>query len=860
MSTVRIQVRRGTASQWTSVNPILAAGEMGVESDSNLFKFGNGSSTWTALAYANNSDVAIGEISQDAVNQALAVGAGLTKTYNDGANTITVAVDESYFNELAQDAVNTAIQAGTGITRVYNDASNTITFTADESVLATRTYVNGLNTALQNTADSTYLLAADLGTAGGPASLNSSGKVPANQLDITNTVKTIASTTIVGGRGSNVTHDVAAGTLTLSAPITGTGSVTIANNSGDNGMTVGLTPIVDATTKLRTPLVETTAVNTSTLDAATGTIGALTISGNLTVNGTSTTVNSTNVSIDDPMLYLGDGNQSNVLDLGVVAAFNNGTYQHAGLVRDASDATWKLFSGVTAEPGTTVDFTTYTKDSLELGNLFADAAVIGDVSNAELQRLNGVTSPIQAQIDTKLASATAATTYAPLASPTLSDVTLTGTITAPYHTLNGAVIQDGTITNQQISATAAIAQSKITGLTDAIAERAKIEGPTFTGIVILPATTSIGSVSATEISYLDSATSNIQAQINGVIATVSSDYATLNGFITTETSQRNAAIATEAETRTAAIATINTANGVQDVAIATKSPIESPTFTGTVTVPTLSVTGSATGITKTMVGLANVDNTADADKPVSAAAQTALDAKLAAATAASTYAPIASPTFTGTVSGVTKDHVGLGSVDNTSDASKPVSTAQATAIATAKSEAIADATSQVNALLTGAPAALNTLDELAAALGDDANFASTITTSLSAKAPLASPTFTGTVTVAADGIAFSDGTQTKAGVPSITAIGTVRSSSETLASGEQDKFVPVSGAVVITLPATGYSTGQSIDFWQQTETGASFAATNGVVGTPGLKFRTTNSVVTALKISSGWLVFGDLSA
>jgi hypothetical protein len=849
MSTVRIQVRRGTASQWTSVNPILAAGEMGVESDSNLFKFGNGSSTWTALAYANNSDVAIGEISQDAVNQALAVGAGLTKTYNDGANTITVAVDDSYFNELAQDAVNSAIQAGTGITRVYNDSNNTITFSADEAVLATRTYVNNLNTTLQNTADSTYLLAADLGTAGGPASLNSSGKVPANQLDITNTVKTIASTTIVGGRGSNVTHDVEAGTLTLSAPITGTGSVTIANNAGDNGMTVGLTPIVDATTKLRTPLVETTAVNTSTLDAATGTIGALTISGNLTVNGTSTTVNSTNVSIDDPMLYLGDGNQSNVLDLGVVAAFNNGTYQHAGLVRDASDATWKLFSGVTAEPGTTVDFTTYTKDSLELGNLFADAAVIGDVSNAELQRLHGVSSPIQAQIDAKLATTTAATTYAPLASPTLSDVTLTGTITAPYHTLNGAVIQDGTITNQQISASAAIAQSKITGLTEAIAERAKIEGPTFTGMVTLPATTSIGSVSATEIGYLDSATSNIQAQINGVVATVSSDYTTLSGLITAEASARSAAIST-----------INTANGTQDVAIATKSPIESPTFTGTVTVPTLAVTGSASGITKTMVGLANVDNTADADKPVSSAAQTALDAKLAVATAASTYAPIASPTFTGTVSGVTKAHVGLENVDNTADASKPVSTAQATAIATAKSEAIADATSQVNALLAGAPAALNTLDELAAALGDDANFASTITTSISAKAPLASPTFTGTVTVGAAGIVFSDGTQTRAGVPSITTIGTARSASETLAAGEQDKFVPVSGAVVITLPATGYSTGQSIDFWQQTGTGASFAATNGVVGTPGLKFRTTNSVVTALKISSGWLVFGDLSA
>jgi hypothetical protein len=72
--------------------------------------------------------------------------------------------------------------------------------------------------------------------------------------------------------------------------------------------------------------------------------------------------------------------------------------------------------------------------------------------------------------------------------------------------------------------------------------------------------------------------------------------------------------------------------------------------------------------------------------------------------------------------------------------------------------------------------------------------------------------------------------------------------------------VPVAGAVVITLPATGYSTGQSIDFYQASGTGASFASTNSVVGTPGLKFRTTNSVVTAMKTAAGWLIFGDLSA
>jgi hypothetical protein len=330
------------------------------------------------------------------------------------------------------------------------------------------------------------------------------------------------------------------------------------------------------------------------------------------------------------------------------------------------------------------------------------------------------------------------------------------------------------------------------------------------------------------------------------------------------------------------------------------------------------VTAAVAALTKSSVGLDQVDNTSDANKPVSTATGTAITTAVsdhnadetnvhgipdtsvlatltditnaitgatvdqsdlagtgidwnsanerfdldntyittATQTALNLKAPLASPTFTGTVSGITATMVGLGSVDNTADASKPVSTAQASAIATAKSEAIAE----VNALLVGAPAALNTLDELAAALGDDANFASTVTTNLAAKAPLASPTFTGTVTVAAAGVAFTDGTQTKAGVPSITTFGSSFAATGTLAAGEQDKFIPVAGTVVITLPASGYSTGQSIDFYQASGTGASFAATNSVVGTPGLKFRTTNSVVTAMKTASGWLVFGDLSA
>ena len=133
--------------------------------------------------------------------------------------------------------------------------------------------------------------------------------------------------------------------------------------------------------------------------------------------------------------------------------------------------------------------------------------------------------------------------------------------------------------------------------------------------------------------------------------------------------------------------------------------------------------------------------------------------------------------------------------------------------------------------------------------------------SISGYAPIASPTFTGAVTVAASGVVFTDGTQTKAGVPSITNIPTaIAEGAVTIGADRADQFVPLNGAAVITLPATGYVTGQSIDFYQASGTGARFESTNGVVATPGLKFRTTNSVVTAMKISSGWLVFGDLSA
>jgi hypothetical protein len=51
----QIQIRRGTAAEWTAANSILAAGELAVESDTNKMKVGNGSTAWTSLAYATTT-------------------------------------------------------------------------------------------------------------------------------------------------------------------------------------------------------------------------------------------------------------------------------------------------------------------------------------------------------------------------------------------------------------------------------------------------------------------------------------------------------------------------------------------------------------------------------------------------------------------------------------------------------------------------------------------------------------------------------------------------------------------------------------------------------------------------------------
>jgi len=62
-----IKLRRGTASQWTSANPVLAAGEVGLETDTNRTKYGNGTQNWADLSYSVADSSGTASVDWDAV-------------------------------------------------------------------------------------------------------------------------------------------------------------------------------------------------------------------------------------------------------------------------------------------------------------------------------------------------------------------------------------------------------------------------------------------------------------------------------------------------------------------------------------------------------------------------------------------------------------------------------------------------------------------------------------------------------------------------------------------------------------------------------------------------------------------------
>jgi hypothetical protein len=184
------------------------------------------------------------------------------------------------------------------------------------------------------------------------------------------------------------------------------------------------------------------------------TTGSLTVDGDFTVSGSNVLVSATQIQIEDTMLQLGHTNSGNTTDLGLFASYNDGTQKHSGLVKDVSDSgKWKLFDGVTSEPGTTVNFAQGSLDNLVVNGLEATSITLGNVSNTEFQYLDGVTSNVQAQINDK----------APKASPTF-----TGLVTLAA---NGIAFTDGTQTLEGVPSRTPIIQKTASYTLSALTER-----------------------------------------------------------------------------------------------------------------------------------------------------------------------------------------------------------------------------------------------------------------------------------------------------------------------------------------------------------------------------------------------------
>ena len=125
-------------------------------------------------------------------------------------------------------------------------------------------------------------------------------------------------------------------------------------------------------------------VSASTGAITVGLPNNVTIAGNLTVNGDTTTVNTATLSVEDPLIKLANGNNgADSVDIGFYGLYDTSGSQdlYAGLFRDANDSgKFKLFKDLQAEPSTTVNTggTGYAAATLVVGTL--EGAVTGDVT------------------------------------------------------------------------------------------------------------------------------------------------------------------------------------------------------------------------------------------------------------------------------------------------------------------------------------------------------------------------------------------------------------------------------------------------------------------------------------------------
>ncbi|WP_222929962.1 hypothetical protein [Gordonia sp. OPL2] len=184
---------------------------------------------------------------------------------------------------------------------------------------------------------------------------------------------------------------------------------------------------------------------------------------------------------------------------------------------------------------------------------------------------------------------------------------------------------------------------------------------------------------------------------------------------------------------------------------------------------------------------------------------------------------------------------------------------------------------QIANLIASAPGAMDTLDELAAALGDDPNFAATITNALALKAPLAAPALTGAATL--DGQALVKTNDSRLSLAQtavqpaalaaaqVVAVRSVTGTTDTLVLADQGKAIECSNAAAITLTvppnsSVAFPVGTVIEVLQVGGGQVTVAAGSGVTinNAGSLSTRAQWSVLTLRKRGTDtWLLAGDMA-
>jgi hypothetical protein len=318
-----------------AADTVLTAGELGYETDTGQFKIGDGTTAWTSLAYF-----------KDTLDLDIAGKAPINNPTFTGTVVLpsTTSIGDVSSSEIA---VLNGITASTAELNILDGV------TADASEL------NKLDGLLATTSELNTMS----GITASTSELNKLDGVTASTAEIN-----ILDGVTASASELNLLDGVTASTAELNLL------------DGVTASTVELNYVDGVTSSIQTQLDDKADLSGATFTGDVTIETDLTIDGNLTVSGTTTTVDVQDLVVTDPLIYIAEGNDANLVDIGIVGSFDDGTYQHTGIVRDASANKWKLFKGVTDEPTTTINFGQGSLDVLAVGGLeTTDLTATGDV-------------------------------------------------------------------------------------------------------------------------------------------------------------------------------------------------------------------------------------------------------------------------------------------------------------------------------------------------------------------------------------------------------------------------------------------------------------------------------------------------